>query len=418
VRREGLRLVGTNPAYRLLWLAQAVSLVGDWFTIIALAVLVARRPQGSGLAVSGLVLVQLLPGVVIGPWSGVLADRFDRRRLLVASDLARSVIVLLLIPAAGSGRLSVIYALAFLHFAVSTVFEPTRSALMPRLVEPRDLVIASTIGTVTWSVMTAVGGIVGGTALSLVGVAGAFALDALTFLASAAFIAAIPARATVARPGGDEHAATGTGFRDGLAYLARNRLTAAVLLAKGMNGIAIADVFLVIYATRLFPLGQDGARSVGLLWACFGLGAILGPLLLNAMNDGTVPRMRRLIAAAAVFLSASLFLLAAAPSLAVAGLAIVLRGMGGSSTWTYSTIILQKSVPDRLQGRLFALDLANAYLLAMIFSLLWGAMMDRVGVRPAVLAAATVSFASLVVWTAGLRRMEEGQEKAADTGGA
>jgi MFS family permease len=92
--------------------------------------------------------------------------------------------------------------------------------------------------------------------------------------------------------------------------------------------------------------------------------------------------------------------------------------MGGSSTWTYSTIILQKSVPDRLQGRLFALDLANAYLLAMIFSLLWGAMMDRVGVRPAVLAAATVSFASLVVWTAGLRRMEEGQEKAADTGGA
>jgi MFS family permease len=102
----------------------------------------------------------------------------------------------------------------------------------------------------------------------------------------------------------------------------------------------------------------------------------------------------------------------------VAGLAIVLRGMGGASTWTYSTIILQKSVPDRLQGRLFALDLANAYLLAMIFSLLWGAMMDRVGVRPAVLAAATVSFASLVVWTAGLRRMEEGQEKAADTGGA
>jgi MFS family permease len=413
VRREGLRLIRTNPAYRLLWLAQAVSLAGDWFTVIALAVLVARRPSGAGLAVSGLVLVQLLPGVVIGPWSGVLADRFDRRRLLVASDLARSAIVLLLIPAAGSGNLLAIYALAFLHFAVSTVFEPTRSALMPRLVEPSDLVTASTISTVTWSVMTAVGGIVGGTALSLVGVAGAFVLDALTFLASAAFIAAIPSAATLARPVADEHEAAGSGFRDGLVYLARNKLTAAVLLAKGMNGIAIADVFLVIYATRLFPLGEDGARSVGLLWAGFGLGAILGPLLLNAMNDGTVARMRRLIAAAAVFLSASLFLLAAAPTLAVAGLAIVLRGMGGASTWTYSTIILQKTVPDRLQGRLFALDLANAYLLAMIFSMIWGAMMDRVGVRPAVLAAAGASLVSFVIWMTGLRRMERQARAAA-----
>lgn len=411
--REGFRLIRTNAAYRLLWLAQAVSLGGDWFTVIALAVLVARRPQGSALAVSGLVLVQLLPGVVIGPWSGVLADRFDRRGLLVASDLARAAIVLLLIPAAGSGRLSVIYALAFLHFAVSTVFEPTRSALMPRLVEPHDLVIASTIGTVTWSLMTAVGGIVGGTALSLVGVTGAFALDALTFLASAAFIAAIPAGATVARPGSDGHEETGTGLRDGLAYLARNKLTAAVLLAKGMNGIAIADVFLVIYATRLFPLGQDGARSVGLLWACFGVGAVLGPLVLNTMNDGTVARMRRLIAAAAVLLSTSLFLLATAPTLAVAGVAIILRGMGGASTWTYSTVILQKSVPDRLQGRLFALDLANAYLLAMVFSLVWGAMMDRVGVRPAVLAAAGASLVSFVIWMTGLRRME-GQARAAD----
>src|SRR5258706_12210564 len=211
VRREGLRLVGTNPAYRLLWLAQAVSLAGDWFTLIALAVLVARRPQGSGLAVSGLVLVQLLPGVVIGPWSGVLAHRFDRRRLLVASDLARSVIVLLLIPAAGTGRLSVLYALAFLHFAVSTVFEPTRSALMPRLVEPRDLVTASTIGTVTWPAMTAVAGIGGGTALSLVGVAWAVAPGAPTFLSSAAFLAAVPAAPTLARPPAPEHPKTRPG---------------------------------------------------------------------------------------------------------------------------------------------------------------------------------------------------------------
>ncbi len=398
--RDSLALLRTNRGYRLLWLAQAVSLCGDWFTLIALAVLVARGSHGSGLAVSGLVFMQLLPGVLIGPWSGVLADRFDRRRLLVASDLARSGLVLLLIPAAASGRLPWVYALALLHFTVSTVFEPTHSALVPRLVEPRELVTASTVGAVTWSMMAAGGGLVGGTILSLVGVTGAFVLDALTFLGSAALITPIPAAA--AR--GDH--ATGTSLRDGLAYLGRHKVTRATLLVKGINGIAVADAFLVIYATRLFPLGEDGARSVGLLWACFGTGAILGPLLLNAANDGSVRRMRRLIAAASAFLSGGLFLLAWAPTLALAGLAIVLRGMGGASNWTYSTIILQKIVPDRLQGRLFALDLANAFLLALVFSLLWGAMMDRAGVRPAVLCAATVTLVPLLVWTVGLRWME------------
>lgn len=406
VSRDAFRLLRTNRPYRLLWLAQTVSLFGDWFTLIALAVLVARGSNGSGLAVSGLLLTQLLPGVVIGPWSGVLADRFDRRRLLVASDLVRAVLVLLLIPAATSGRLAWIYPLAFLHFTVSTVFEPTRSALVPRLVEPRALVTASTIGSVTWSVMAAAGGVVGGTVLGLVGIPGALAVDALTFLASAALLAAIPAAGARARPEDADPGTHGTGFRDGLAWLAANRTTGAVLLAKGLNGIAVAEGFLVIYGTRLFPLGMDGARSVGLLWACFGLGAILGPLLLNGMNDGSVPRMRHLIAAAASLLPVSLFALGAAPTLLLAGLAILLRGMGGSATWTYSTIILQKSVPDRLRGRLFALDFANAYLLAMVFSLLWGAMVDHAGVRKAVLAAASVSLLSTAIWVTGLVRME------------
>ncbi|HSB62035.1 MAG TPA: MFS transporter [Vicinamibacteria bacterium] len=403
--RDTLRLLRVNRSYRLLWMAQAVSLCGDWFTLIALAVLVSGGSGGSGLAVGGLALAQLLPMVVVGPWSGVLADRFDRRRLLVASDLARSALVLLLIPAAASGRLSWIYALAFLHFTVSTVFEPTRSALVPRLVETRELVTATTVATVTWSVMAAAGGVVGGTVLSLAGVAGAFVLDALTFLGSAALIAAIPAAAAAARPAGADQVEEGR-FRDGLAYVARHRATGAALLVKGINGVAVAEVFLVIYATRRFPLGEGGAQSVGLLWACFGLGAILGPVLLNAANDGSVRRMRRLIVAGSAFLSGSLFALAAAPSLAVAGLAIVLRGMGGAANWTYSTIILQKSVPDRFLGRLFALDLANAFLLAIVFSLLWGAMMDRVGLRPAVFAAATVSLLPLAAWTLGLRWMD------------
>lgn len=105
----------SNPAVARLWLAQAVSLVGDWFTLIALSVLVSAETGGSGVAVSGLLLVQILPTVVVGPYAGILVDSFDRKRLLVASDLLRAVIVAALVFAVGPGRLPLLFGLAALH---------------------------------------------------------------------------------------------------------------------------------------------------------------------------------------------------------------------------------------------------------------------------------------------------------------
>ena len=105
-----LALLGHRPAFARLWIAEVVSLGGDWFTLVALSVAVVRTSDGSGLALGALIVTQLLPMVLLGPWSGVLVDRADRRRLLVASDLARFVIVLLFVPAAESGRLAPLYA--------------------------------------------------------------------------------------------------------------------------------------------------------------------------------------------------------------------------------------------------------------------------------------------------------------------
>ena len=105
-----------------------------------------------------------------------------------------------------------------------------------------------------------------------------------------------------------------------------------MLVVKSISGIGLVDTFLVIYATRVFPVGDGGALSLGLLWACFGVGAVLGPALLNLVNDGSVRRMRRLIVVGSSLTVSGLFALAHAPSLALTGLAIVLRGMGGSTT--------------------------------------------------------------------------------------
>jgi len=396
-------LLRSNPAIARLWLAQAVSLVGDWFTLIALSVLVSAETGGSGLAVSGLLLVQNLPAVVLGPLAGVLADRFDRKRLLVWSDLLRAAIVPFLIFAAAPGRLPLLYVLAFLHFSISTVFEPARSALLPRLVRGDDLVAATTLSTVTWSVMTAFGGALGGAVLAAAGLRAAFLVDSLTFLASAALMAPIrtPPPAEGGRPAGGR-----VRFTEGVRWAIAHPGIGSAALVKVINGLALVDTFLVLYGTRIFVRGEGGAVSVGLLYASFGVGAVLGPLLLGRFNDGTIPRMRRLILAGAALITSGLLLLCLAASLPVAALAIVLRGMGGASNWTWSTLILQKGVPDRLLGRLVAIDVANAQLAAAVASVAWGYGIDRAGVRPMVLTAAALSVPLILAWALALRWME------------
>jgi predicted MFS family arabinose efflux permease len=236
----------------------------------------------------------------------------------------------------------------------------------------------------------------------------AFAVDALSFVASALLIAAIvPPGPPLADPAGG---GAGAGFRDGVRYAVSSPATAAALLVKSIAGIGLVDTFLVIYATRVFPVGDGGALSLGLLWACFGAGAMLGPALLNLVNDGSVRRMRRLIVAGSALVVGGLFVLGHAPSLLVTGFAIVLRGMGGSTNWTYSTVILQKTVPDGLRGRMFAMDLALLTLTAALGSVAWGLAIDRFGVRAVVQGVSLLCALAALAWTFALRRIERREE--------
>jgi MFS family permease len=401
--RETLRLLRASPAFARLWLAEVISLGGDWFTLIALAVVVSRASSGSGLAVSGLLVTQLLPMAVLGPWSGVLVDRFDRRSLLILSDAARVVLVLLFIPAASSGRMALLYLLAFLHFSVATIFEPGRSALVPSLVEDADLIRASTLSSVTWSAMAALGGIAGGWLLAAVGVRAAFAVDAFSFAASALLIASI--RGSRGKPLGTAEAGAVRLF-DGFRFIRQFPVTGAVAFVKAINGLAPVDTFMVLYATRLFAGADQGASSLGLLYGGFGIGAILGPLLLNRVNDGSSSRMRRFVSVGAGLLCCALLLLSRAETLGLAWLAVLLRGMGGSTNWTFSTILLQKAVPDRLRGRIFAIELSASHVAFIACSLTWGYFVDQLGLRPVVLLAAGFSLLPGLVWTASLRWMD------------
>ncbi len=394
-------LLRRNPSYFRLWIAQAVSLLGDWFSTIALSALVSRYTNGSGLAVSGLLLARFLPALIVGPFAGVLVDRLNRKRLLIFSDVLRAGIVFSFLFVTRPDLLWLIYLLTVLQFSLSALFEPGRSAMIPSVVRADDLVKANFLGNVTWSVMLAVGAAIGGLVSTVLGTSTALVIDASSFALSALLITSIAyiPKTAVHQPA--EGKPSQRGLVDGLRYVRQHPATAAVLFIKMGGNIGSIDTLMVLYATQIFVIGENGAGSLGLLYAAFGLGAIMGPLLVNRFNNDTVRRMRRLVIVAYMLISVGLFLFSGAPSLLLAALALIIKAMGSSVYWTYSSVILQKTVPDAFLGRVFSLDLAGFQLAVVISVVITGALVQSVGTpgtRAIAFGTAAVSVIPLVLW--------------------
>ena len=406
-----LNLLRRNPDFSRLWYAQVVSLFGDWFsTITLLALVAAYSPENKGLAISGLLLARSLPPMLISPAAGVLIDRFDRKRLLVWSNWLRAIVVLLLVLTTGGAHwLWAIYALTVLQFSLSAVFEPGQSAVVPSLVQGNDLVIANTLLNVTWSAILAFGAAVGGVVSSVFGATTALLIDALTFVVAGWLIAQIDRHKFRALPRADQlQTADDTSFREGLRFLRRNRATAATLLVKFGSSLGNIDTLMTIYATQLFVLGGDGQLSLGIMYSAFGIGAIAGPIVLNRFNNGSVGSMRRLIIVGFIWCALGWFVLGSAASLVIVCVALLLRAMGGSANWTYSTIVIQKLVPDSYLGRIFSMDMAMFYVASVISTVVHGSLIDLLGVAKIGLigyGTMAVSLVPLVLWVLLTRRL-------------
>ncbi|MXX50744.1 MAG: MFS transporter [Chloroflexi bacterium] len=161
-----IRLIRSNRDFARLWAAQLVSLLGDWFSTIVISALIVSYTEGTGyqgIAVSGFLIARMIPPLLMRPLAGVLADRFDRKGLLIISDLLRALVVLgLLFTTQSPDYLPLIYVFVVLQFLVSSIFEPARNAIMPSILYRHQLVIGNTLSSITWSAMLAVGAIAGG----------------------------------------------------------------------------------------------------------------------------------------------------------------------------------------------------------------------------------------------------------------
>ena len=419
-----LRLIRSNQDFAKLWAAQLVSLLGDWFSTIVISALIVSYTEGTGyqgIAVSAFLIARLIPPLLMRPLAGVLADRFDRKMLLIVSDLLRALAVLgLLFTTQGAEYLPFIYIFVVVQFLISSIFEPARNAIMPSILYRHQLVIGNTLSSVTWSAMLAIGAITGGLVAEIFGTQVALLIDSLTFVVSAALVLTIvvpevPRSDIGVEPRAIQDKSQRT-FMDGIRYLLRRPETAAAIFVKGGQSITPSDALLIIYGTQVFVLGDQGVTSMAILWAAFGVGAIIGPLITNRFSDDSVRVLRRLIGVGFVMMAIGWLFWGLAPSLELLSLAVIIRAMGGSVNWTYSSVIIQQIVPDEYLGRMFSLDFAVYEMIQSIGIIFIGLAIDAAGsesIQSIVYGATLVAILPLLIWLRLIHWLEKRERFAA-----
>lgn len=384
-----ISILRNNRNFRLLYIGQTISQLGDWFNAVAIYALLLDL-TGSATAVAWMMIVQFLPVAVFGPLAGVVVDRVNRRRLMIATDLLRGGLVLTLLFIRRPDQVWIAYVVMAVAVGAQAFFEPARTATIPNVTSPEDLLPANALSSATWSAMLALGASIGGLVTALFGRNVAFIVNALSFFASAFFIARTRYDATPAatpRPEG-LLALTGiTDLIDGVRYVRQRSHVAALMLVKAGWGLAGGVLLLLtIFGQRVFPLAGGSAAGIGVLYAARGVGASLGPIALRWLLGQEPRQLRRSIGPAYFLVGAFYIALAWAPALWVAALCVLCAHFGGSILWVFSTVLLQIEVPDRFRGRVFATELALVTLMSSASSYWTGHQLDRAGWSPRTLA--------------------------------
>jgi len=357
-----VQLLQQNRNYRNLWSANVVSLIGDWFNLVAAATLIANLTE-SGAAVSLLFLVRFVPLFLFSPIGGVMADRFSRKRLMILSDLVRALTVFGFLLVRSPGDLWILYTLTVVQFAFSALFTPARSATIPNIVVPGQLVTANALDSLTWSSMLAIGALIGGVVASLFGYQVAFTVDALTFLLSAFFVTrlVVPPEIDRRRPTDPSRAQRPLAdFIDGFRYLRREPFIFGIALVKGGGSLCwgAVNVLEVYYAESVFPLGESGATTLGLIYLTVGIGTGFGPLLMRRWFGDNMLHMRWGILLGYMLLTVGLAGLALAPTLPFFLGATLVRTLGSGTIWVFSAVLLQMILPNDVRGRVFGFEFA------------------------------------------------------------
>jgi len=401
---EYVRLTRENRNFRRLWLAQIVSEIGDWFYTIAIFSLLLELTGKAESVAIGLVL-WVLPQTFIGPLAGAVNDRVSRRKVMIIADLSRVVIVGCMLFVRSASMAWLIYPLIFLETIMAGFFEPARNAVIPNITPEKDVIVANTLASTTWSFNLAIGSLIGGIVAATLGREAVFGINALSFLVSAMFIR---------RMQFDEPHITHQRLSirelfdyspmiEGFRYIAHDLRILAMVSLRGGTGILGASwVLFPVFGQRVLPMPQLGRRDYALvgmsvLLTARGIGSLIGPLIASQWAGIEQQRLRHGVLVGFVIGGVGYVLLGLSPSIWVAAAVVLLAHAGNSIVWVFSTTLLQLNTEDRFRGRIFAADFGIAMAVIALSAWISGTAIDG-GISPRLVASLVGS--SMIIPTA------------------
>jgi MFS family permease len=351
-------LLRRNRNYRNTWIGQIVSECGDHFNNIAVFSLAVATTR-SGLVVSGVMLARAIPAIMVGPLAGVVLDRFDRKRIMIASDLVRAVVAMAFILTLGRHDTWLLYLLSALLMGASPFFTSGRAAILPAIATEEELHTANSLTQTTqWTTLT-IGTFLGGTSVMQFGYKWAFFGNSISFLVSAFCISRLflPGRgfrpprrslteAQVVRPWHE--------YVEGLRYMRSVPLILGLAMVNvgWATGGGAAQILFSVFGEIVFNRGPAG---LGEVWSCAGVGLLCGGALAYAIGRRlSFKDYKRSVAICYVVHGGSYILFSQMRSfpLALVFIALSRAGVGFSSVMNMSQLL--RCVPNEFRGRVFA----------------------------------------------------------------
>ncbi len=348
-----LQLLRTNRNYRYTWLGQIVSEVGDYFNNIAVFSLVIQT-TGSGLAVSGVMLARAIPAVLAGPVAGVMLDRINRKHVMIASDLVRSVVALGFLFCLNGERPWLLYVLSAILMFSSPFFTSGRASILPTIASPHELHTANSLTQTTeWATLT-VGTMAAGFITAKYGYEWAFIYNALSFVVSALAISRLTGHfrahrehiSSVLRPAHE--------YKEGLRYIRSVPLIWGIcLLTVGWaTGGGAAQILFTLFGEVVF---HRGAKGIGSIWGFAGLGLLVGGMTGHWLGKRlSFPGYKRTISVAYLAHGAAYVIFSQMTNYWIALVFIAASRVGQATCSILNYSRLMRHTEDQYRGRVFS----------------------------------------------------------------
>jgi predicted MFS family arabinose efflux permease len=312
----------------------------------------------------------------------VIADRYNRKHVLILTDLTRAAVVAGFLLVREPSQIWLLYLLTGIQLAFSGIFFPTHNALLPDIVSEREIGAANALASATWSTMLALGSALGGLVTGLIGIYPAFLIDVLTFLVSAMFIARMEYRSPPPLEDEDKGVASvRRQFSEGVDYLKGHPDIFAISLHKAALSFAVYGLFNVIMvdiARNVFVIGEEGAISLGLQFAVGGLGTGFGPIIARRFTGDNPISLRVALGVSYIIAAIGLSIVAPLSSFPLVLFGMFLLDFGGGINWVFSTQLLMVLALERVRGRVFSIEFAFFTLASAIGAGIGGLILDKI----------------------------------------